>query len=133
MWMLSNALRGLRGGRGATVLAFVVLSLAMAAGTVTFSVVDAVAIRPLPYGDPEQLVDISLPGSVPGARMLSSPSDFLSWRESATTTLASVAAARRGVAQLEIDGTLVSVSTSQVTTNVFDVLRVRPSVGRLFG
>jgi hypothetical protein len=47
-----DAMRGLREGRGTTLLAFVLLSLTMAAGTVTFSVVDAVALRSLPYAFP---------------------------------------------------------------------------------
>ena len=44
---LHEALHGLRSGRGATALAFAILTLAMAGGTVTFSIVDAVALRPL--------------------------------------------------------------------------------------
>lgn len=56
---LRDALRGLRGGRETTVVAFVILTLTMAAGTVTFSVVDAVALRPLPYASPERLVSVT--------------------------------------------------------------------------
>jgi hypothetical protein len=40
----------------------VILALATSAATVTFSVVDAVAIRALPYGSPDRLVGIARPG-----------------------------------------------------------------------
>ncbi len=48
MMSLRDAIGGLRSGRGTTVLAFVLLTAGMAASTVTFSVVDNVALRPLP-------------------------------------------------------------------------------------
>ena len=100
-----HVLRGLRNGRGTTALAFAVLSLALAAGTVTFSVVDAVAIRPLPYAAPELLVDLSLPSATAGTHLPASPSDYLTWRER-TSTLVSVGAARPGSVRLAIDGAL---------------------------
>lgn len=133
MWAVFDALRGLRSGRSSTVLAFVVLSLTMAAGTVTFSVVDAVAIRPAPYAAPEQLVDLALRGPTAGTRFLASPQDFVAWRERASATLASLGAARLGSTRLEIDGTLVPLSSARVTTHLFDVLGVVPALGRLFG
>jgi cell division protein FtsX len=57
-----DAIHGLRTGRWTTLLAFVILALATSAATVTFSVVDAVAIRALPYGSPDRLVGIARPG-----------------------------------------------------------------------
>ncbi len=129
---VGDALRGLRSARGTTALALAVLSLALAAGTVTFAVVDAVAIRPVPYAAPERLVDLSLPGSAEGTRLLASPSDYLAWRERAST-LQSVGAARVSTVRLELDGALTTLSARRVTTNLFDVLGVRAAVGRLFG
>ena len=130
---LRDALRGLRGGRGTTLLAFVILSLTMAAGTVTFSVVDGVALRLLPYASPDRLVSISPPSDRPGAVRPSSPRDYFDWLESAQT-LESLGAARLapGVA-LHFGGLTETLVTRSVTANLFDVLGVRPAVGRFFG
>jgi hypothetical protein len=68
-----DAFRALRTGRGTTLLAFSILTLTMAAGTIVFSVVDAVALRRLPYSSPERLVDLSLPGQTPGKPFRPSP------------------------------------------------------------
>ena len=68
-----EALRGLRAGRGTTALAFGILTLAMAAGTVTFSVVDAVALRPLPFASPERLIRVATPGVKPGDAVAGQP------------------------------------------------------------
>ena len=80
---LRDALRSLRGGRGTTLLAFGILSVTMAAGTVTFSVVDAVALRALPYASPERLVTLSLPSPTPGRGLPASPQDYFDWLEGA--------------------------------------------------
>jgi hypothetical protein len=59
MTVLRDALRGLRTGRGTAILACAIFTLAIAAGTVTFSVVDAIALRSLPFNRPDLLVAIA--------------------------------------------------------------------------
>lgn len=130
---LRDAFRGLRGDRGTTLMAFVILSLTMGAGTVTFSVVDGVALRPLPYASPDRLVSISPPGATPGAVRPSSPSDYFDWLESAQT-LESLGAARLAPGLvLHFGGLTETLVTRSVTANLFDVLGVRPAIGRFFG
>jgi putative ABC transport system permease protein len=127
-----EALRGLRSGGGTTVLAFVLLTLAMAAGTVTFSVVEGVALRPLPYASPEQLVGISTLGRTPGMLSPVSPQDYFSWLEG-TWAFESLAASRpNSPLRLEINGVAETLIATRVTANLFDVLGVRPAAGRLF-
>src|SRR6266496_3587067 len=90
---LRDAVRGLRTGRGTILLAFVILTLAMGAGTVTFSVVDAVALRQLPYTSPERLVGICRPGVKPGTLALLSPAEYFLLIDN-TRTFDSLAASR---------------------------------------
>jgi putative ABC transport system permease protein len=116
-----------------TVLAFLILTLAMAAGTVTFSVVDAVALRALPYASPEQLVGISVPGVKTGTLSPVAPQDYFSLLDG-TQAFTSLAASRpAGLFRLEGNGGSEALIGKRVTANLFDVLGVRPAAGRLFG
>ena len=55
---LRFALRQLRRSPGLALTAILVLALGIGASTAIFAFVDAVLIRPLPYADPNRLVDV---------------------------------------------------------------------------
>lgn len=57
---LSFAARALARAPGHTIAAIVTLALGIGATTAIYSVVDATMLRPLPYGAPERLMDLSL-------------------------------------------------------------------------
>ena len=128
-----NALRGLRAGRATTALAFTILTLTMAAGTITFSVVDGLALRPLPYGDPATLMSLASPSPGAGRFRAAIPQDYFAWLE-ATQSFESLGAASFVASrELEVDGTFETLVTKGITSNLFDVLGVPPAAGRFFG
>lgn len=130
---LRNAWRGLRAGRGTTALAFVIFTIAIAAGTVTFSVVDAVALRPLPFASPESLVSVSRVSTGDGRTLMpAAPQDYLAWRDRGVAAFETIATSQVGE-RLRLradDGE--SFPLRRVTSNLFDVLGVHPFAGRFF-
>jgi predicted permease len=126
-----DAWRGLRAGRGTTMLAFIVMALTIGAATVTFSVVDGAALRPLPYRDPDRLVGVSRIGAG-GPTRLTSAYEYLTWCDGAHAFTALGAAQFAPPLPIEVDGATTQVRTWRVTANLFDVLGVRAAYGRFF-
>lgn len=78
-------MRALRAARGTTVIAFLVLTLAIAASTVTFSVVDTVVLRRLPFEADHELIAISrVTTRSPWLAPLAAE-DYFSWQERQTS------------------------------------------------
>jgi putative ABC transport system permease protein len=78
---LRFAFRQLRKSPGYSLVVIITLALGVGANTTVFSVVDAVMLRPLPYAQPQQLVEVaSADASSPVTRNVSYP-DFFDWRE----------------------------------------------------
>lgn len=131
--VIRDAFRGLLAARSTTALSFVILTLAIAAGTVTFSVVDAVALRPLPYGSPNRLVGISVSGAEPGRLLPLTPQDYFALVDGARAFSGVAASRPGGTLQFAGDAATEALRVTRVTSNLFDVLDVRPAAGRWFG
>ncbi len=60
MWLndLRIALRSLAKNPGFTITVFLILALGIGANTATFSMIDAVLVRSLPYPEPDRLVNV---------------------------------------------------------------------------
>ena len=124
------AIRQMRASRGFTVVAVLTLALGIGATTAIFSAMNAVVLRPLPIPQPERVVQV-----------------MEGWRDQPTNVSVSVfqdVAAASGAfeaaaAVSNVNVTLVRhdgaerVPAARVTGGFFDVFRVAPSLGRVFG
>ncbi|WP_394840945.1 ABC transporter permease [Pendulispora brunnea] len=126
------AIRLLLKNRGFTAIVLATLGLAVAANTVVFSIVHAILFRPLPFPEPERLLQVNTESP------FEEPGDWgLSWFEYADVrtharTLESVGAWDIGDANLTAGERSVVVTAAKVTSTFLPTLGVRPMFGRLF-
>ena len=128
---LRYALRTLAKTPAFTAVAVVTLALGIGANTTVFSVVDAVMLRPLPYSDPQRLVEAeSSNNRAPGSRSASYP-DFFDWRAQNRTfehliSYHDTSFSLTGVARaVHLDGQVVS-------WDLLTALGIDPELGRGF-
>jgi predicted permease len=129
---LRYALRLLRKTPVFTVAAIGTLALGIGANTTIFSLVQTVLLQPLPYQDPDQVVMVwedNTPAGFP--RNTPAPGNFNDWR-AGNRSFTDMAATRFVFANLTMDGPPDLVVGRGVTPNFFDVLGVRPLLGRSF-
>ena len=122
----------LRRTPGFTLTALAVLAVGIGANTAVFSVVNAVLLRPLPYSEPDRILQLMTATRV-GTSRLSSIPKFILWRDE-TTAFESVAAyqARDPGANL-LGGDLPEhVNAMHVSRGYFTVFRAPLALGRTF-
>lgn len=127
--------RTLRKAPGFTMVAVVVLGLGIGANTAIFSVVNAILLRPLPFQDSERLVQVwhvPPPNSFPGMTRFSvSPANYLDW-ERQNRLFENTAIYGYRTYSMTGSGEPESVSAIGVSPDFFRVLRIQPSLGRVF-
>ena len=115
-----------------TVIAIVALALGIGANSATFSVVDAVLLRPLPFKHPQQLVMVWENAAHLGfPRNTPSPANFLDWQKQAQSFIGMSATAERSF-NLTGVGEPQRLDGRRVSSNLFDLLGVSPLLGRTF-
>ena len=131
---LHYAARTMSRSRGFVTTVVLVTALGVGANTATFSVADAVLLRPLPFPDPNSLVRLCegpKDGGGWGCMNELSPANF---RDVAavTTKTRGWGAFTDGEVNLVGFGEPVRVAGSIVTPEIFTVLGIRPLLGRFF-
>jgi putative ABC transport system permease protein len=127
-----HAARALAKRPGYTFVAAFTLALGIAANVAIFTLVNAILLQPLPYPDADRVVTVThhAPGlQLPQLRV--SPGLVELYRESART-IGRMAAWEPGQRNLTASGKPERVSVVSITPEVFDVLAVRPVLGRPF-
>ncbi len=124
------AVRTLAKNRGFTTVAIVTLALGIGATTAIFSVINAVLVRPLGYPDPERLFVLSQLAANPRVgKIPATPLDFVDFRNEARSFASMAAYTGTGFTLTGEDGPELVIG-QLVTAELFDVLGVRPLLGR---
>lgn len=113
-----------------TAIIIVVLGLGIGVNTAIFSVVNAALLRPLPFDDPEKLVWLSEDSPQVPQLSISYP-NFLDWREQ-NTVFSGIAATQFRSLNLTGADDPERLSGRAVSANFFDLLGVKPALGRSF-
>ena len=131
-------LRQLRRNRSFTAVAALTLALGIGGTTAIFSVVNGVLLQPLPYSNPERLVEVGL--DLPGINQFNwplSPAEYFTFREQ-SRTLQDI-----GLYYTGFGGNIYSANVTGlgqpehvpalgVTDGVLPILEVTPLLGRSF-
>ncbi len=122
--------RMLRKNPGFTTVAVLTLALGIGANTAIFSVVNSVLLRPLPYREPSQLVQLRADRS--GKANTSIGSATFVEVKAQSRSLARIAAYNGGDMTLTGAGPAERIVSGAVTADFFPLLGVQPAVGRNF-
>lgn len=132
MHNIRYGLRALRNSPGFAVVAVVTLALGIGANTAIFSVVHNVLLRPLPYAQPERLVEIwnTYPPH-PSAGL--SPGDYADWRRQAASfsEMGAYSEISSGF-NLTGDAEPQRIQAAYASASLFPLLGLRPVSGRSF-
>jgi putative ABC transport system permease protein len=127
---LRLALRGLGKSPGFAGVAIMTLALGIGASTAIFSVVNGVLLRPLPYPNPDSLMQVQTVFPSGFAGNVSYP-DFEDLREQ-NHSFAALAAYTDWRASAAAAGQAFRVAWSEVSPGFFSILGVAPVMGRTF-
>jgi putative ABC transport system permease protein len=127
------ALRQLMKAPGFTIVATITLALGIGVNSAIFALVDATLLRPLPFHEPDRLVAV-WERTDRTVRGFASPINMQDWNER-TRSFELISGFVPGMGAMVTsgsDGTAETVSRQWVMAGIFDVLGVKPVVGRMF-
>jgi len=123
------ALRTLRKSPGFTAAAVLAIALGIGANAAIFTVVKQVLLQPLPFDEPSRLIDVNEYAAERATAV--SPPNFMDWRAQ-NRTLSGLTAYTDQVMTLSGGMEPTRVLAGLIEAEFFDVLRVRPQLGRPF-
>jgi putative ABC transport system permease protein len=123
------ALRRLFKAPGFTLVAVITLALGIGANSAIFSVVNGILLKPLPYPEPDRLVGVY--HVTEGHRAVMSGPNFTDISRM-TTSFENAAAISTTRMILTGEGEPTRLAVAEVSASLFNVLRVRPALGRSF-
>jgi putative ABC transport system permease protein len=127
------ALRGLLNNRGFAAVVILTLALGVGANTAIFSVVRGVLLRPLPYGESDNLVTVWENNRQSSNTMGQvSPPNFADWRAQSSVFDGLAAAHYWNATLAGEEGATRSVGAVVTSDMLSAVLRVPPAIGRPF-
>jgi len=129
---LKYAARMLAKSRGFTAVAVLTLALGIGANTAIFSIINTVLLRPLPYANPEQLINISASNSEKGLTGIAVSYTKLQHLQQLTRTLESVGAYYSLSLNLVGRGEPEQINGNRVNAEFFRALDISPALGRGF-
>jgi hypothetical protein len=129
---VAYAVRSLHKNPAFALTAVLTIALGIGANSAIFSVVNAVLLRPLPFEDPGRLVMIFATEASRNDRYdVATYPDYADWNNQ-NRSFASMTAYTNRSTTVSVAGEAVLVQGKRVTPNFFDVLGVRPALGRAF-
>src|SRR5687768_4683787 len=125
--------RMLRRSPAFAIVAVLTLAIGIGANTAIFSVLRSVLLRPLPYANPEQLVQVWTDHRALGRAEPEwlAPPDFIDFRDG-NKTFSAMAAYGGWAPDITSSGDPESLTGMQVSGNYFSMLGASPAAGRLF-
>lgn len=127
------ALRTLRRARGFTTVASLTLALGIGTTTAMFSLVDGILLRPLPYPHSDRLVRLIQAYPEKGLDTWALSEANIAQYRDRVHEFESLAGYSRAGATYGDDGHRERLSVLRATGDFFDVLGVKPMIGRPFG
>ena len=129
---LRHAIRSLIRKPGFALAAVITLAIGIGLNSAIFSVVNSIILQPLPYRDPDRLVQIWERDRREGSEdSVVSPADFVDWQKQAQS-FESISAYRIWRPELAGANGTVQLAGALVSNNFFETLGVTPLLGRTF-
>jgi putative ABC transport system permease protein len=129
---LRHSVRVLRKSRGFTMITLLTLALCIGANTAIFSMVYALLLKPLPFPQPERIVEIY--NTFPKAGLDKMPSNLVQYNDYKTNTASydAVGLWAFSTSMVGEEGSAERTQYARCTAEMFDVLGLKPVIGQFF-
>ncbi len=127
-----HAFRLLGKSKGLSAITLLTLALCIGATTAIFSTVYALMLKPLPFSEPEQIVELYTSANKAGLPHMPANVPFYLDYSANATSYQTLALWRFGYRLLGDEGAVVRQPGAFATAELFDLLRVQPLLGTFF-